>query len=151
MLSEAAFSRTISIAGLIERVVAESADSLDAALYRLNNIRLMAALAKQGDQGVRIRLILDRGKYESDSDTRSGLANHRLPFRLLGGRLGRGSKMHHKFAVLDSRIVLTGSYNWTTESDAENLENLLILREPAQVQQYQEEFEALWNEAEKNA
>ena len=52
--------------------------------------------------------------------------------------------MHHKFAILDNHTVLTGSYNWTPESEEQNYENLLVLREPAQVEAYQREFEALW-------
>jgi phosphatidylserine/phosphatidylglycerophosphate/cardiolipin synthase-like enzyme len=46
--------------------------------------------------------------------------------------------------------VLTGSYNWTTESEQENYENVIVLREPIQVQQYREEFEALWSQAGEN-
>jgi phosphatidylserine/phosphatidylglycerophosphate/cardiolipin synthase-like enzyme len=147
---EAAFSRVTALAELIERLMRECTLSLDAALYRLNNLRLVETLAEQGEKGARIRLILDRGRYESDPVTRGGLAKYRLPFRLLHGRLGTRSKMHHKFAILDDRIVLTGSYNWTTESEQENYENVIVLREPIQVQQYREEFEALWSQAGEN-
>ena len=150
MSDGAIFSRTASVAEFIEQSVRHSTRSLDAALYRLNNLRLVEALAKQGESGARIRLILDRGKYESDPVTRGVLAKYRLPFRLLHGREGDGSKMHHKFAILDARIVLTGSYNWTTESEQENYENVIVLREPIQVQQYREEFEALWSQAREN-
>ena len=58
--------------------------------------------------------------------------------------------MHHKFAILDNQSVMTGSYNWTMESEEENYENLLVARDATLVQQFQGEFEALWNEAEKN-
>ena len=40
-----------------------------------------------------------------------------------------------------------GSYNWTHESEEENHENLLILRDPLAVEAYTHEFEALWAEA----
>jgi len=150
MSDKVIFSRTASVAEFIEQSIRHSTQSLDAALYRLNNLRLVETLAEQGEKGARIRLILDRGRYESDPVTRGVLAKYRLPFRLLHGRAGDGSKMHHKFAILDDRIVLTGSYNWTTESEQENYENLLILREPMQAQQYREEFEALWSQAGEN-
>jgi phosphatidylserine/phosphatidylglycerophosphate/cardiolipin synthase-like enzyme len=55
--------------------------------------------------------------------------------------------MHHKFALLDNSVVLTGSYNWTFASEEENYDNVLILREPRLVGIYQAEFEALWAEA----
>jgi phosphatidylserine/phosphatidylglycerophosphate/cardiolipin synthase-like enzyme len=55
--------------------------------------------------------------------------------------------MHHKFAILDQQSVLTGSYNWTLESENENHENLVILEEAPLVAAYAKEFEALWTGA----
>jgi phosphatidylserine/phosphatidylglycerophosphate/cardiolipin synthase-like enzyme len=52
--------------------------------------------------------------------------------------------MHHKFVILDQQTVVTGSYNWTHESEEENQENLLILRDEYSVEAYSQEFEALW-------
>jgi len=91
--------------------------------------------------------VLDRGKYRDTRTTRELLAAHRLPSRLLAGRQGDKAKMHHKFALLDDSALLTGSYNWTTESEEQNHENLLVLREPKLIANYRAEFEALWAEA----
>jgi phosphatidylserine/phosphatidylglycerophosphate/cardiolipin synthase-like enzyme len=55
--------------------------------------------------------------------------------------------MHHKFVILDQQTVLTGSYNWTLESEDENYENLVILEEAQPVEAYTREFEALWTGA----
>jgi phosphatidylserine/phosphatidylglycerophosphate/cardiolipin synthase-like enzyme len=55
--------------------------------------------------------------------------------------------MHHKFALLDRRTVLIGSYNWTLESEEQNFEGLVVLSDPEAVAVYQSEFAALWNEA----
>lgn len=129
----------------------ECSGSLDAALYRLNNPRLAEALVECGRRGVRVRLVVDRGKYEEDAATRRLLESGRIPFRLAGGRVGPPSKMHHKFVILDSATVLTGSYNWTLESEEQNYENLVVLRDPAQVRVFQEEFEELWRKAENRA
>jgi phosphatidylserine/phosphatidylglycerophosphate/cardiolipin synthase-like enzyme len=52
---------------------------------------------------------------------------------------------------LDDRTVLTGSYNWTLESQEYNYENLLILRDPQRALEYKEEFEALWERAARQA
>ena len=43
--------------------------------------------------------------------------------------------------------MLTGSYNWTHESEDENHENLIILRDEQPVEAYTREFEALWSGA----
>jgi mitochondrial cardiolipin hydrolase len=144
---EVLLAREESIAARIDRLIRGSQSSIVAALYRLNSQRLGRALWGAGERGVSIRLVLDRTKYEETEVTREIVANSRFAFRLTHGRKGRASKMHHKFALVDEAIVLTGSYNWTNESEEDNHENLLILREPAVVEIYRAEFERLWAEA----
>jgi mitochondrial cardiolipin hydrolase len=147
--TEAMFTRSKSVADAIEQHIRATQVSLDAALYRLNSQRLTRALDETHDKGVRVRLVIDRNRYQESPATQQLLSNCRLPFRLAYGRNGAGSKMHHKFAVLDDSVVLTGSYNWTFASEEENYENVLILREPRLVGIYQAEFEALWRDAQE--
>lgn len=135
------------MAEAIERLVEAASQSVEAALYRLNHPRLARALTDAAARGVRVRLVLDRGKYEETRATRDLLAASRISFRLSDGRAGSGSKMHHKFALLDGRTALTGSYNWTLESEERNFESLVVLTDREAVAVYQSEFEQLWNEA----
>jgi phosphatidylserine/phosphatidylglycerophosphate/cardiolipin synthase-like enzyme len=151
MSSEVVFSRVTDIAERIGRLICETAHSLDAALYRLDNPQLAEALRQSAARGTQVRLILDRGKYDSDAAMRALVAGSGLRCRLVRGRAEPDSKMHHKFAILDDRTVLTGSYNWTLESQEYNYENLLILRDPQRALEYKEEFEALWERAARQA
>ncbi|HKS96651.1 MAG TPA: phospholipase D-like domain-containing protein [Terriglobia bacterium] len=144
---EALLTREHSVSETIERLIQQASVSFDAALYRFNSQSLARALDEAARRGVRVRLVLDRGKYEESQATRELLAKDRFPFRLSHGRDGEGSKMHHKFALLDDAVLLTGSYNWTRGSDKENYENLLVLREPGVIKIYRREFEALWKDA----
>jgi phosphatidylserine/phosphatidylglycerophosphate/cardiolipin synthase-like enzyme len=144
--SDVLFSREGSVQAVLEQLIGTAAASVEAALYRMNNPALARALEEAFQRGVQVRLLLDRNKFEADRTTRQLLAKASFPARLLRGREGRGSKMHHKFALLDSAVALAGSYNWTLESETENFENLLILRAPEQVQRFQAEFEYLWKE-----
>lgn len=41
--------------------------------------------------------------------------------------------MHHKFAILDGRIVVNGSFNWTRQAVLYNQENLVICDNPTLV------------------
>jgi hypothetical protein len=49
--------------------------------------------------------------------------------------------VHHKFCIIDSKIVITGSYNWTYYAENRNWENIVILSEPEIVRDYIDEFE----------
>lgn len=138
------FTSQGSVARTIERLLLEARVSVDAALYRFTNPRLAQALGKARDRGLRVRLLVDRNKYQATAVTREILAENALPFQAIYGRKEKGSKLHHKFAVLDRHIVLTGSYNWTIDSEERNFDHMLVLRDPDIVFAYQQEFERLW-------
>lgn len=149
MSGQVELTRAGSIAEVIERHLGEAEVSIDAALYRFDNPRLAGALRGAAGRSVRVRVVLDRNKFEESRSTREIFSSGAIPFRLSSGRQGAGSKMHHKFAVLDGRVALAGSYNWTLESEDHNFENLLVVREPAAVETFRREFEALWEAAEE--
>ena len=146
MTDDILFSRDGSVQAYIEQLLGAATSSVEAALYRLNNPSLARALEEAYQRGVRIRLVLDRTKFEEYRTTRQLLSEVSFLYRLLYGREGQGSKMHHKFALFDSSVALAGSYNWTIESEKHNYENLLILRAPEQLQRFRGEFEELWKE-----
>lgn len=60
-------------------------------------------------------------------------------------RCDKGSVyMHHKFAVVDGRRLISGSLNWTLTAVQSNLENVLITEETDLVQPFIKEFQRLW-------
>jgi len=52
--------------------------------------------------------------------------------------------MHHKFLIIDSHILITGSFNWTRQAIVGNNENLIVTTHPKLVPLYRSEFEKLW-------
>jgi len=140
-------SRNHTIAEVIEGLVKKAARTIDGAIYRFNNPRLAAALGEAVRRGVKVRVVLDRTKYAESQSTRQVLSDGTVAIRLLNGRQGPGGKMHHKFVVLDGETLLTGSYNWTLESEEQNFENLIVLRDQESIALYQREFATLWAEA----
>jgi len=147
MDSQVIFTRSGSPAEVIERLIGSAVASVAAALYRLSNPRLAGALKEARQRGLSVRLVLnDNDHYEENQAARRTLKNYDIPFRIARGRAGDKSKMHHKFAVVDGRIALAGSYNWTLESEERNYENLILLREPLLVAPFVQEFDELWAE-----
>ena len=58
--------------------------------------------------------------------------------------------MHHKFAVIDSLVLVTGSFNWTTMAAYYNDENVIIVEDKRLIEKYNQEFENLWKQFEAN-
>ena len=53
--------------------------------------------------------------------------------------------MHQKFAIIDRRVVFTGSYNWTHSAESRNDENLLMFRDAGPLaDEYRRAFLRLW-------
>ena len=53
--------------------------------------------------------------------------------------------MHNKFCVIDLSVVITGSFNWTSQAVTGNQENILFFENKEIAKLYNEEFEMLWN------
>lgn len=51
--------------------------------------------------------------------------------------------MHHKFALIDGKRLVTGSFNWTMKAVMGNKENVLVTEDPGLVSAYQSEFNKL--------
>jgi phosphatidylserine/phosphatidylglycerophosphate/cardiolipin synthase-like enzyme len=61
--------------------------------------------------------------------------------------LPQGDLLHHKVAILDQRIVITGSHNWSDAANHNNDENILIIDNPTVAAHFQREFERLYRGA----
>jgi len=57
---------------------------------------------------------------------------------------GNGSFMHHKVIIVDNRIVITGSLNFSSSADESNDENVVIVDNPQIASLYLQEFERVW-------
>ena len=99
----------------------------DKILYALNKgvtVRIITDDDKTMDKGSDIEFLKDRGAKVKMDDS----PHH----------------MHHKFAVFDDTLLLTGSYNWTRSASEYNQENILETNDPKAIDQYKKEFERLW-------
>jgi phosphatidylserine/phosphatidylglycerophosphate/cardiolipin synthase-like enzyme len=53
--------------------------------------------------------------------------------------------MHDKIMIVDGKVVLTGSFNWSNNAENENNENLLIITSTSLATTYENEFQKIWN------
>lgn len=51
--------------------------------------------------------------------------------------------MHHKFAVIDQKTVLSGSFNWTKKASEQNRENLVLIESEDIAKEFMKEWERI--------
>ena len=121
--------------------IRKAAQTIDIAMYYLSSRGIAQALAQASQNNVRLRIVLDQSQ-EIESASKSGyLIKHGLEVRY---QLGFGL-MHNKFAIIDGKSLIAGSFNWTLTAEEKNEENLLIISDQETIKKYEERFNYLWN------
>lgn len=114
----------------------------DLCVFTISHDTLAREIVNARNRGVRVRLLTDNGKQNDSGSKISSLRKQKISVKTDHSR----HHMHNKFGVVDSRIVFTGSFNWTYSATNFNQENLLVTTNYTLVKQYQEEFDKLWME-----
>ncbi len=104
--------------------------------YVLTARPIVGALLQARARGVDVRIILDRKQLQHDrSDLKAAarLLSAGIPVMVDDGVRGIA---HNKVVVIDGRLVITGSYNFTWSAEHKNAENLVIIRDPVVAGEY---------------
>ncbi len=109
-------------------------------MYELTSRKIAQALVEAKGKGVGIRVFLDQGEGSGEYSKGRYLIDKGIDVRFYTGT----GLMHNKFAVIDNRVLITGSFNWTAAAERENQENLLIITDENAVKKYVQRFEMLW-------
>lgn len=111
-----------------------------ACVFTISDDRISEALIQAHHFGVSVKIITDNDKLHDEGSDIKRMAGEGIPIKIDNTE----SLMHHKFAVIDHKIALTGSYNWTRSAANANQENLLITDVKHVITSYEREFERLW-------
>ncbi|NXC74545.1 PLD6 hydrolase, partial [Anhinga anhinga] len=116
--------------------------SLDICLFAFSCPQLGRAVQLLHRRGVRVRVVTD-AQYMGLQGSQIGLLRH------AGIQVRHDQEngyMHHKFAIVDGRMLITGSLNWTTQAIQNNRENVLVMEDAEYVKPFLDEFEKIWEE-----
>ncbi len=112
-----------------------------AAIFGLTSRGIEAALEDLAQAGVEVALKTDRS--QSAGREQSALLG-RLRAAGVAVEVSRSRwLLHDKFAVVDGRWVITGSFNWTTSAEQRNRENVLIFDCPSLAALFEAEWESI--------
>jgi len=108
-------------------------------IFTLQNVA--EALVSAHDRGVEVKIVFDKsqGSYSQYALLKAGIGvrNDTNPDGI----------MHNKVAIIDNRIVITGSFNWTNSAENNNNENLIVIRSVDVASIYESEFQDIWNQS----
>jgi phosphatidylserine/phosphatidylglycerophosphate/cardiolipin synthase-like enzyme len=131
---------------VIEQAIVTALDaarkSIHIAMFSFDDRELGEAVIRAHRRGVEVRVLLDEGQGNGVWGEYPKLVAAGIPV-LVEHAPGL---MHHKFAVIDRRIVITGSYDWTEAANERNFENVVIIECPGIARAYVNEFNQLWAE-----
>jgi phosphatidylserine/phosphatidylglycerophosphate/cardiolipin synthase-like enzyme len=109
------------------------------AAYQLTEPDIIRALLRAKQRGVDVRVVLDKSLAKKEAPQIMQQAGISCTIQR------QYQIMHHKFMVIDSLSIETGSFNYTRNADRNNAENALVIwNAPSElVSQYQMQWQAL--------
>ncbi|MBI9061479.1 MAG: DUF1669 domain-containing protein [Marinilabiliaceae bacterium] len=134
------FSPGTSCLDTINMNIGSATRKIDICVFTISDDRIRDKILYAINKGISVRIITDDDKTMDKGSDIEFLLNRGAKVKMDDSP----HHMHHKFALFDDEILLTGSYNWTRSASQYNQENILETNDPKAIDQYKKEFERLW-------
>lgn len=119
---------------------------VDLCIFTLTNNNLSQALVDLMNRNVTIRIITDDANLKHSGTDVFSLAM-KIPIRTDKNLF---THMHNKYVIIDRKILVTGSFNWTAQAVSRNQENIIAIQNEEMAEKYLADFEKLWKIFEEN-
>ena len=149
--------------GLIAKTIAKGKESIKLALFVFSEQKIADTLQQKQEQGIEIQGVFDISfayRYYSEVLDMLGITLYQKcraekdnnPWKNSLNTIGTaelavGDKLHHKFAIIDDKIVIAGSQNWSISANKNNDEALIIISNYTVSQHFVQEFQRLYRSA----
>lgn len=127
----------------LARLIKAAKKEIVVAAYAFSSKYLGQALSAALKRGVKIRVLLDGDNARKSYSIDEWLVGEGIDVRFI--EIKRGS-LHHKFMLIDGKILMAGSYNFTNESEFRNHEAAIFTNHKGLIQAFTTEFERLWSQ-----
>ena len=97
----------------------------DAKGYWFTSPSIAKALVEVHKRGVKVEVILDRSRTEMENEQAEFIVQNGVPTFIDD----KHTTAHNKLIIIDGNVAITGSFNFTDQSENENAENLLVIRD----------------------
>jgi phosphatidylserine/phosphatidylglycerophosphate/cardiolipin synthase-like enzyme len=143
---EVLFSPDDGVASRVYDILTEAKKSIYFLAFSFTSDDLGQIIRTQAENGLDVAGVMDAEQVKSNIGTEYDL------FKQAGLKVfvdGNKDLMHHKTMIIDDRIVITGSYNFTLSAETRNDENLVVLYNPAIANFYMQEFNRIYEQAQQ--
>src|SRR5215211_4994395 len=109
--------------------------------FSFTDYPLADAMSQRAKAGVDVAGVFEKVGSEADASELKTLMCRKVPVR----QDGNPGFLHHKVIVVDERIVITGSMNYSKNAEESNDENVIIIDNAEIARLYLQEFERVWD------
>jgi len=135
------FSPDDGVLAAIYNLLSEADESIYFLAFSFTSNELGAIVRSKAEAGLDVRGVMDREQVASNTGTEYD------PFQQAGLDVridGNDGQMHHKIFIVDGKIVVMGSYNFSKAAEERNDETILIIYNEKIAEFFLEEFERVW-------
>ena len=104
--------------------------------FHFTNTKIADALIRKKEAGIRVVVLLDREHRKAKKSVLAQLEKAGIEVRIDE----QHHTAHNKVMIIDQRFVTTGSYNFNSNAEKKNAENLLCIDSIALARQYRKNW-----------
>lgn len=124
----------------IKNMINTAEKSVRVAMYTFTRRDFAYCLAQAHKRGVKVEVVIDKTTAKNTSKKIADyLKRQKIPVILSN----KGGMMHHKFVLIDDKILAHGSANWTIQAFKQNDDYIMIIGNLSQAQK--EVLHAVWS------
>jgi phosphatidylserine/phosphatidylglycerophosphate/cardiolipin synthase-like enzyme len=143
---EVFFSPDDGVANRIVEVLNEAQESIYFMAFSFTTDEFGEAIRLKAENDLTVARVMEEEQVKSNMGTEYD------PFKQAGLDVlidGNDGLMHHKVMIVDGKIVITGSYNFSRSAETRNDENLIIFHNEQIADFFLEEFQRVYQQAQK--
>ena len=127
----------------IVRAMDAASREIDVAMFSFTSKPVMEALVRAAGRGVKVKIMTNmKSAFPFKNEVKkAGIENRMKPGRVENGL------MHNKYGVVDGKLLINGSFNWSETAEMLNTENTIFTTDPQYVGSYKAEFDKLYSTA----
>ncbi len=132
------FSPDDGVINALVNLLNSAKESIHFLTFSFTSNELGDIIREKDEAGLTVAGVMDEEQISSNQGTEYD------PFKQAGIDVridGNAGQMHHKVFILDEKIVVLGSYNFSQNAEVRNDENLIIVYNPIIAEQFMMEFE----------